>query len=294
MRKQEVMKNTFFIAITLLLSIMIVNAQSNRRVDLREFGLSFEIPDGWSGGIENDLYLLGHYSVPGMIILSENTSKDAKQLKALALKGISEEGIQLYPKGEFKIRGNDRVEGFYEGIFNGSKVRVFSIGLINQLGSGLNISIITEKAKFGDIHIREAEKLAKSVNFFRIIESPNTKFWKERLVGQQLKYLRTRTSSDSGSGSSGQSDTRIIKLFNNGTFSYYSSSSNSYWGQSGSDTRRSRDQNIGRYKIYTVNNRSYLELKAGDKTLEYELTKSQENHTLLNGDRFAVLDINRP
>ncbi len=283
-----------FLSISILLFATVLNAQKNQRIEFQELGLSFDIPAGWSGGIQEDLYLLGHTSIPGLLILTENNSKTAEQLKTLALQGISEEGIELSPKGEFKIKGNDRVEGFYEGIFNGNRVRVFSIGLINQLGSGMTISIVTEIGKFTDVHIGEAKKLARSVEFSQKIESPDTNFWKQRIVGTQLKYMKVRNNSDSGSGSSGSADIRIIKLFNDGTFSYYFSASNSYWGRGGSDTKRVRNEGEGTYRIYSFQNRTYLELTADGGTREFELSKSQQNHTLLDGDRFAVLDINRP
>ncbi|NNE98614.1 MAG: hypothetical protein HKN25_06305 [Pyrinomonadaceae bacterium] len=288
------MKVIVFVFVALLLFASIVWGQTNRRVEFRELGLSFQPPEGWRGGLDGEFYLLGHTSISGMLVLSENTSKNVEELKAVALKGISEEGIRLTPDGDFKIRGSDRVEGFYEGLFNGSQVRVFSIGLINRLGKGMNISIVAEKGKFGDVHISEAEKLAKSVSFFRKIESPDTKFWNKRIAGKQLKYLKVVTNSDSGSGSSGLSDTAIIKLYVNGTFYSYSSSSNGYWGAGGSDTRRVRGANEGTYRIYSVGNRSFLELRSGGRTVEFELSRSEKDHTLLNGDRFAVLDINRP
>lgn len=288
------MTKTIFLLMTVLLFSWAGFSQTNQKVEFKELGLSFQTPDGWSGGIQGELYLMGHKTIPGLIVLSENKSKTAGELKALALQGISDEGIDLSPKGEFKITGTNRVEGFYEGIFNGSRVRVFSIGLINQLGSGMNISIVTETGKFSDTHIGEAEKVAKSVKFFRMIESPDTNFWKQEIAGKQLKYMRVRNNSDSGSGSSGMADTRIIKLFNDGTFSYYFSASNSYWGSGGSDTQRTRNEGVGTYRIYSIQGRSLLELTSEGKTVEYELSKSPEKYTLLDGDRFAVLDINRP
>ena len=278
------MKTIVSIAVILFFASTFTNAQSNRKITFQELGLSFTVPSGWSGGIKNDLYILGHSSIPGLMILSENKSRSAEQLKTLARKGISSEGIELSPKGEFKLKGTNHVEGFYEGIFNGSKVRVFSIGLINRLGSGVNIFILTEKGKFGDSHIREAKKLARSVRFFRVKDSRMTTFWKQRIVGRQLKYLRTR------GGSSGQSQTTIIKLFADGSCYFYSSSVALISGAS----KTERGDERGKYKIYSLGNRSFLELDFGVRTLEYELSLSQQNKTLLDGNRYAVLGINRP
>ncbi len=277
------MKRIIVVAILALMSFSAVNGQSNRKVNLQELGLSFVIPQGWSGGVKGDLYLLGHNSIPGLIVLSQNSSQSARELKTLALKGISAEGIELSPKGEFKLKGNDRVEGFYEGIFNGSRVKVYAIGLINRLGSGINIHVMTQSGKFRETHIREAEKLAESVNFFRRKESRATKFWKQRIAGRQLKYLRTR------GGLSGQSQTTIIKLFADGSCYFYSSSGALISGAS----KTERGDERGKYKIYSVGNRSFLELDFGTKTLEYELSVSKQRNTLLDGNRYVVLDINR-
>ncbi len=273
-----------FTAMLLILSISVVNAQSNKTIKLKELGLSFQIPGGWSGGIEGDYYLLGHKTIPGLMVLSQNKSKTASELKNLALQGITDEGVQLSPKGDFKIVGDTRVEGFYEGIFNGSQVRVYSVGLINQFGSGINISIVTDIGKFTDVHMGEVEKLARSVKFTQRVESPGTNAWKQKIVGKQLKYLNVRSSSDAR----GQSDTRILKLYNDGTFYFYLSANTSI----GDAVSRVRDEGDGTYRIYSVQDRAYLELTSNGNTVEYELSKSPENYTLLNGDRFAVSGIN--
>ncbi len=47
--------------------------------------------------------------------------------------------MQLTPTGEFILNGRNRVEGFYQGYFNGVQVKVYAIGLVNGLGSGMNI-----------------------------------------------------------------------------------------------------------------------------------------------------------
>ena len=151
------------------------------------------------------------------------------------MQGIQAEGIRLSPKGNFTLKGNNQVEGFYEGIFNGANVRVFSIGLINQLGSGMTISIVTEKAKFTDAHIKEARKLAKSVKFFKQRDSKETAFWKQKLVGKNLKYMKTFTSTSSYDPVvTGYSDSVSITLYNDGNllflFKFLNNSRRSYAG----------------------------------------------------------------
>ncbi len=284
------MKQLVISFVFLLMVSSIARAQSNGLVEFQELGVSFRVPSGWTGGIKDDFYLLGHSSIPGLMILSENKSKTSKELKNLAMQGIQEEGIQLSPKDDFKLKGNNQVEGFYEGTFNGQFVRVYSIGLINRLGSGMNISIVTEKTKFTDKHIQEVRKLAKSVRFFRQKDSKETKFWKQRIVGKKLRYMKTRTSNSHGSFT-GTSDSETIKLYPDGTFYYYSSSTTSQSGTGTSGMFVNRDANKGEFKIYTAENQTHLDLYFPDKTLTYNLSRNGLNHTLLNGNRFSVLGL---
>jgi len=289
------MKKIIAVLTLTLLSGLFVNAQSGEKVTFQELGLSFNVPGGWTGGVKDDLYILGHSSIPGLMILSQNESKDAQQLKSLALQGMQDEGIQLSPKGDFSLKGVDRVEGFYEGTFNGSNVRVFAIGLINRLGSGMNVFIVTEKAKFGDKHIQEALKLAKTVKFFKQRDSKETAFWKQKLVGKNVKYLKVRTNNNAYDGSfTGTSDRTSITLYNNGSFYFYSSSTASYGGPAGtggSGMYLGRSQNSGDYKIYTVANQTFLDLYFSNKTRTYKLSRNERRHTLLNGTRYSVLPI---
>lgn len=276
-----------YTVIALLALASVALSQTNRRMEFQELGLSFEVPKGWNGQVMEDYYVMGHTTIPGLMILSKNSSNDVDQLKKLAMQGITDTGIQLSPKGEFKAVGRNRVEGFYEGIFNGSEARVFAIGLINELGNGMNIFIVTEKNKFEETHVKEAKKLASSVRFFRQKETPNTKFWKQRIVGKQLKYMRTNTLSTAGTNYTGASTTVILRLFTDGTFSYYSSAA-----VSGGIASKGENQSVGTYRIYSVQNRTYLELSFSDEVVEYELSRSPENYTLLDGVRVAVLALN--
>ena len=277
-----------YILIAILALASVAVSQTNRRMEFQELGLSFEMPKGWSGQVSDDYFIMGHTTIPGLMILTKNTSKDVGEMKNLAMQGITDDGISLSPKGEFRTIGNKRVEGFYEGIFNGSSARVFAIGLINELGSGMNIFIVTEKDKFGETHVNEAKKLAATVRFFRQKETPNTKFWKQRIVGKQLKYMRTSSLSDTGMGYTGASTTEIVWLYANGTFSYYSSAETS-----GGNYEKGKDEGDGTYRIYSVQNKTYLQLSYNDEVVEYELSRSEENYTLLDGVRVAVLEMDR-
>lgn len=279
------------------------NMEAQEKIDLPDFGLSFTIPEGWTGGEQDDYIVLGHSTIPGMMILFGNSAKDANSLKELAMQGISEAGVRLSPKGEFSISSNNKVEGMYEGIYEGTHVKSYAVGLINGLGKGMSILILTSTDQFSDVHRKEVEKLANSVNFYEARDSEATVHWKNKLIGRQLKYMFTDSNSDSSGGFSGTSTTRIINLCSNGEFTYYYNSNSSYsvgdpvdgmstGNQIGSGVIESNNENTGTYKIYSAGSTSYLELNFIDNTeMEFEIGTNPEGSTTLNGDRYFTLDL---
>ncbi len=269
-----------------------IHLKAQERISFQELGLSFEIPSGWTGKLQDEYYLLGHQTIPGLMILSQNSSTTAKGLKSLATRGIFEEGVELKPEGDFRLVGTNKVEGYYKGTFDGAEVKCFAVGLINSQGSGMNIMIVSTNELFSDIHVSEAKKLAGSVKFFESSDTQITTRWKETIVNRQLKYMYTNTSTDYSGGMSGISDETIIKLYPDGSFYYYSNSNSSFSSYSGFGYVDATKSNRGNYEIYSIGNDTYLELTFTDgKVYEYALTKSSEGRTLLNGSRYFVVDI---
>ena len=273
-----------------------------QKVDLPEIGISFEIPKGWTGDQYENYIILGHQTIPGLMVLFQNDTRSAKELKELALKGIIDEGVNLQPKGDFILQSGERVQGAYAGDFQGNQVRAFAIGLINGLGSGMNIIIMTSEEKFAAEHIDEASKLAASVKFMEVKDARATTEWKQWLVGKKLKYLYSNYSSDYMGGSTGMSDTTIINLYQDGTFYFYSSSLSTF--TSGSTTPNTdndpsgfghvagQNENTGTYKIFTDTKGSYLELHFKNDIYKlFELGTNSEKHTTLNGTRYYVVNI---
>ena len=55
-----------------------INGQAlPRHVEYQELGLSFNIPNGWTGQANGEYVILGHNSITGMMILFENNSTSA-------------------------------------------------------------------------------------------------------------------------------------------------------------------------------------------------------------------------
>lgn len=287
------MKQIIFLTFLILNSEMAKAQKLPKTVDLPELGLRFYIPDGWSGGIQEDYILLGHETLPGMMLLFQNHSKTAQELKNLAEQGIVEDGVFLNPSNDFMVVSNKRVQGYYEGQYDGVDVKAYAVGLLNDFGSGLSLLIMTERDKFSNVHEKEAEKLLKAVHFSKPKRENNdvVQFWKGRLVGKTLKYLFTRSSQDFNGGSTGYNERRVISFCGNGRFSYYSSANASM--DTGTNANRYNDaktNNTGNYEIYTAQNAIWLKLSFDNaEAYTVELTTDDAGlTTFIDGSRYML------
>lgn len=281
----------YILSLLLSLTTVLSLAQGNK-LELNELGLSFTIPEGWSYTAQEDLLVMGHTSIPGLMLLFENQTTSVQELKQTALEGLHEPTVDLNPSGDFTIKGNNWVEGYYTGVMEGTPVKCFAIGLINGKGRGLTILSLTEQSAFSNDHVSEAKKLMNSVEFYKEKDTPSTADWRSRLTGRQLKYLSTYSSNDYGGGYSGTSDRTEIRMYANGQFDYYSSSNASFDGSGGFGYANDSEANEGTYRIYSMGTETFLELKFNNGAyLTYTLERNSEGQTLLNGTRYFLVGL---
>jgi hypothetical protein len=273
-----------FLLVLLFLFQLEIKAQE--QVSLEDFGLSFTVPAGWTGDIQGDYIVLGHTTIPGMMILTENPATTIQSLIATAQQGIQADGFNLTADGIFKEVNSQRAEGYYKGTYDYSTaVKAYAVGLIDGQGKGMSIITLTETGAFSQDHINAANQLATSVKFFKPKASAITQQWHERLVGKKLTYRDTRGGVD------GSSVTKIITLCPNGTFTFYFNSHASFDGDQGFGYANSNEDSRGNYTIYSVHNDSYLTLHfENGKEIEYTLTLDPEEYPVLNNTKFIALD----
>ncbi len=269
-----------------LLFFLQLEIKAQEQVSLEDFGLSFTVPAGWTGDIQGEYLVLGHTTIPGMMILMENPATTIQSLIATAQKGIQADGFNFTTDGTFKTINSKRAEGYYKGTYEYStKVKAYAVGLIDGQGKGMSIIILTETGVFSDAHINAANQLAKPVKLLTPKAPAITKQWQERLVGKKLTYRDTR------GGINGTRETRIITLCPNGTFTFYFDSNVSFDGPGGFGYANSNEDSRGNYTIYSVHNDSYLTLNFDNgKEIEYTLTLDSEGYPVLEGTKFIALD----
>ncbi len=296
------------LCLKILVLILILNAsdvsaqQLPQHIELPELGLSFDIPEGWTGQLDGETIVMGHERIPGIMTAFQNHSKSTDELKKLAMEGIIDGGLQLTPSAEFTVNGEHKVSGNYIGTLNGTEVKSFATGLINGLGVGVNVVIIAEKNEFSEVHAEEVGKLIQSVKFYESRDSEPTMLWKKKIMGKQLKYLFTHSDSDYSGSTTSFSERRTVDLCTNGRYYYYSNTSNNinvgnsnapqgdisaYKGSVFTDGTGHAE---GTYQIYSLGNNSFLAFTTAEgDIIEYDLSADANGHTYLDGTRYLVL-----
>jgi len=119
-------------------------------------------------------------------------------------------------------------------------------------------------------------------------QSRIAKEWTERLRHHKLVAFSSYSSGGSGGGMNSQ---RTLRLFDNGSFSYNSSSSVSIYvpGANASSADRSADQ--GRWNIVERDGRAILELASRNGGVDRFTLSREDTKTFLNGRRWFVVGI---
>jgi len=280
----------------LLLFCSVSNILLAQTETIREesWGVEFKIQEGWQYKVNEEGYLMGSNTVPGLMMVLPGSFTTREELLQEANQGIQDnEGAFLQLTGDLSDYKNKGLAGFYAGILEWEKVEAYAIGLLNTKGGkGITCIIITTPDQFSNKHIEQVQLLANSFTFF-IPEVPNVvkewQDWFKEPGGCRLKYLTSSGGADYGGGYSSSSSEETIDLCPTGYFSFSSSSSSTFDINAGFGSANSGDQGDGTWAIDFNDTNAVLVLSCNDgRELNYELT-FEDNKTYLDGYRYFVL-----
>lgn len=287
------MKLSFFF--TLLFStffLQVITAQQTGKVDYKTLGVSFEIPEGWVGQEVNGVFLIGHNTIPGVIMLTTNEARTMEQMKQEARAGIiDQQGTNLQISSDFESVANNGIGAEFEGILEYQVAKAYVIGLLNPFGSGMTIAYMTLKDLYTSQHKSAAVVLAKSVKFRKPVYGPIVKEWKEKLNGVRLTYMDSYSSIDYSNpnytSGGGYSSKTVIDLCAQGYFTFNGSHSLSVDAPGVSAGSNGNDQGAGSWKVIAnTAGQAVLQLNYHNGDIsEYVLTMEGDK-TMLNGNRY--------
>lgn len=251
-----------------------------RTLDVDVLRTSFKLSRGLTGTQRGEAFVMGHKSLPGLILATSRLRISAKQLMTELRGPIPiDSGVSLALDGNIKRKG-DRLVARYRGpgVFGAVVSR-------RHAPSGRSVAFIAvaQSPKALAPMRKLAEKMASSVRF-RALPKANAK-WKRRLSN---KVFRTFNTTDSTSSN------KTLTFCADGRYTFRSSSSGSsviyggagaissgvsYAGQGGSG---------GTWTVVGKGARATLQLtdtEAGE-VLTFELARNKSGHWLFEGKRW--------
>lgn len=210
---------------------------TGQKVSHPSLGYSCTIPRGWVYNQTAAGTILGHNSIPGMIIISPHMQPDLMHLQSELTKGIRENDIALALSGSLQNLAPNVLSGEYYGTLGGQEVVARGFGILDANGGGtyvLALSLPGELSK----HLTDAASI----------------------LATSMHFTPSRTEEDSTSPLIGTwKDVRggghtIMTLAENGTFTYYSdySASGNGWGYTNADTSQGNWQSRGTSQSGTI------------------------------------------
>ncbi|MET0085441.1 MAG: hypothetical protein ABW082_02940 [Sedimenticola sp.] len=133
------------------------------------WGFKLRPPSGWKHQQEAERILMGHDTIPGLIIIEPHYRSSMSEVRAELQRGTREEGIDLRLNGTLKQFSRNGLAGQYQGVLDGTPVRAWGIGTLSPHGNGgVYISVLTTPEKFAQEHIAAAESTARGIRYIKL------------------------------------------------------------------------------------------------------------------------------
>jgi hypothetical protein len=220
---------------------------------------------GWKQiSAKDGLIMLGHDTIPGMILIYPHHEVDIPSIRNKMLEGIEEEDIRLTVSGDIQARDNNTLAADYAGTVGSERAKARGIGNLSPYGGGTYILAVTTAEKYSKKHVSAAEAIAKNMKFLKTD------------VAQLVRKFAHRWTHLSSQGYS-QTD---IYFYSDGRYadnyeaSYGGQFKDQYGSQSGNWGAYNSDKGRGRWTVRGEFRRGQIFITKNDGTetvLNYEV-----------------------
>jgi len=193
------------------------------------WGYKFNAPAGWKWKSDHSGAMLGHDTIPGMILVIPHHEKDLQSVGRQLSQGLQEEDLTLAASSRVSQTGNGVLNCDITGVAQGQRVKGRAYGTVSPYGGGAYVLGVTTPEKFGEGIAEAARAISSSLSYFKVDITPLIRHF----AGMWASY----------SGGSGGGTLINYEFYADGTFA--DTSETSYNINSSSDGWRTPDTNIG-------------------------------------------------
>lgn len=126
-------------------------------------GFRFSLPAGWKGAQQEGTFLLGHDSIPGMILVWGHQLPSPSALVQTLSQGYQEEGILLQPLTPLEPAGKNACLGNFQGYAQGQMVVARVAGVSFPGGGGVYVAGLANPQVFQPALAQAVETIARGV-----------------------------------------------------------------------------------------------------------------------------------
>jgi hypothetical protein len=138
-------------------------ALSGEEVSDPAWPFTFRVPAGWKCQKGGEAALLGHDTVPGVVMVFPHQATDLASLQQLLRQGMEEEGLQLRLTGDLEPLASAILAGDYAGLAQGSEVKARGVGVVFTQGQGACVVALATPQAYGNDLKAAAETVARSL-----------------------------------------------------------------------------------------------------------------------------------
>jgi len=166
---------------------------SEIRINYSGAGFSMNIPGEWVYQSTPNAIILGHNTIPGMVLISPVVSGSMQSLFNEIHESLQQGGSDLVLQANNPDAADEHtLKMSLSGHSGFQQISGYSVNRLSPHGGGISVSTVVASQFYDRSYIDLVEKIASSVSFFEPHETEITRRWKNRLSGK-------RVSNSSGS-----------------------------------------------------------------------------------------------
>lgn len=270
------------------------NQQKSGMMHDKGAGFSLQLPEGWVYQAGPQGILVGHNTIPGMVLISPVSANTLDELVNEVQIGLQSGGdeLMLYPVS-IDARDDQTLVVSVQGQAGFQSVRGYSVSRLSPYGGGLSISALVASEHYDKTYSDLVEQVVGSMEFSEPEQTQKVQYWYNRLSGRKLTYMSSHYSSGGGFGGystgGGWSERSEFHLCADGKVHGSSSSSvnvdtGGAFGHSGRDSGRMQ----GTWQIQSFAGFPIIHARFMDGTI-YRFTLSEQNgNTYLDNTQWHV------
>ncbi len=132
------------------------------------WGIKFGLPSGWVKRLSQQGAIVGHNTIPGMVLVMPHMSQNLQEMQAEMQQGLQEEGSTLMLSGGLEQLSSNLLAGNFTGIADGTQVKARGFGILSPYGGGAYLIAVSTPDNLGSELLGAAESMIKSTQYFKV------------------------------------------------------------------------------------------------------------------------------